>query len=109
MHFDPIDPASREGTYTVVSRGDKHVETVPFKVVHEETAGEQLVVCKDGQPREKLVIRHNGNGIDYRLEAESMEVTFNVARDAKSMTRLEIRGGEPAIMAYFNAGEADSR
>jgi hypothetical protein len=109
MHFDPIDPASREGTCTVVSRGDKHVETVPFTIVHEETAGEQLVIRRGGQPREKLVIKHSGAGIDYRMEVESMEMTLNVARDAKSMTRMEIRGGEPVITAYFNAGEAGGR
>ncbi|MBN1509288.1 MAG: hypothetical protein JW955_20755 [Sedimentisphaerales bacterium] len=109
MHFDPIEPTVGEGTYTVVSRGDKNVETVHFKVLHEETAGEQLVIRKDGEPRERLVIQHNGAEITYRLQAESMEVTLNVAKDAKSMTRLEIRGGQPALTCYFNAAEAANR
>lgn len=109
MHFDPIDPALREGVYTVVYRGDKHVETVHFKVVQEDAAGEELVIRKDGQPREKLMIKHNGAEISYRLEAESLDVTLNVAKDAQSMTRLEIRDGEPVITAYFIAGEAGHR
>jgi hypothetical protein len=105
--FTPIDRVLREGTYAVVSRGDRKAETVRFKVLHEETAGEQLVIQKKGSIGQRLVVKQKGAEVTYRLQSEALEVTFDVAKDGKSMTRLEIVDGEPVITTYFNAGEAD--
>lgn len=107
--FTPIDPDLREGTYAVVRRGNKRAETVRFKVLHEETAGEQLVIQKQGCTGEKLVVEQQGAQVTYRLQKEALEVTFNVAKDGKSMTRLEIVDGEPVMTAYVNAGETADR
>lgn len=109
MCFTPIDPDLREGTYAVVRRGNKRAETVRFKVLHEEPAGEQLVIQKQGCTGEKLVVEQQGAQVTYRLQTEALEVTFNVAKDGKSMTRLEIVDGEPVMTAYVNAGETADR
>jgi len=107
--FSPIDPVLRAGTYTVVSRGDKKTDTVRFKILHEEADGEQLVIQKQGVSGQRLVVKHQGDQIAYHLQSEALEVTFNVAKDGKSMTRLDIRDGEPVITVYCNAGEAGDR
>jgi hypothetical protein len=105
--FTAVDPDTREGTYGVVSRGDKKAQTVRFKVLHEETEGEQLVIRKEGVSGERLVVKHNGARVTYRLQSEVPEVTFEVAKDGKSMTRMEIIDGEPVVTTYSNAGEAE--
>lgn len=105
LHFSDVDPVRRTGIYTVVYRGDNRGQAVPFKVVHEETAGEQLVVRKENASGERLVVKHRGAEIAYRVQSDIAEVTFNVAKDGESMTRLEIRDGEPVMTTYFNAGE----
>jgi hypothetical protein len=109
MCFGPIDPVLRAGTYTVVSRGDKQADTVRFKILHEETEGEQLVIQKQGVSGQRLVVKHQGDEIAYRLQSEALEITLNVAKDGKSMTRLDIRDGEPVVTTYYNAGEIGNR
>ena len=107
MCFSPIDPVLREGAYAIVRRGDQQPDTVQFKVVHEDAAGEELVVRKQKTGGERVTVKQKGAEITYRPQAESSEVTFNVAKDGKSMTRVEIRDGEPVTMVYFNAGDPD--
>lgn len=109
MHFGPVDPVLREGAYIIVHRGGKQPESVRFKVVHEDTAGEQFVIRKEKTGGETLVIQQKGAEIAYRLQSEAAEVTLNVAQDGKSMTRVEIRDGEPTMTVYSNAGETANR
>jgi hypothetical protein len=106
VYFGPIDPVLREGTYTVVRRGEKQIDTVRFKLVHEEAGGEELVIRKEQADSSKLVIQQKGSEITYRVQPEAAEVTLNVAQDGKSMTCVEIRDGEPVTTVYSNAGEA---
>lgn len=105
VHFSSVDSIERTGTYTVVYRGDSQGKAVPFKVLHEEPAGEQLVIKKENASGERLVVKHQGDEIAYRVQSDAAEVTLNVARDGKSMTCLEIRDGEPVMTTYYNAGE----
>ena len=107
MCFTPIDPPSREGAYAVVRRGGKQPDTVRFKVVHEDTAGEELVIRKGQAGSDKVTSQQKGTEVMGRQQSDSAEVTFNVAKDGKSMTRVEIRGGQPATTTYFNAGDSD--
>jgi hypothetical protein len=39
------------------------------------------------------------------LESDAAQVTFNVARDGKSMTCLGIQDGAPVTTTYYSAGE----
>ena len=105
VHFSPVDPVLRTGTYVVVYRGDQQGKAVQFKVLHEETAGEQLVIRKENASDERFVVKHRGDEIAYRVQSEAAEVTFNVAKDGKSMTRLEILDGEPVMTVYYSAGD----
>lgn len=105
VHFSPVDPVLRTGTYVVVYRGDQQGKAVQFKVLHEETAGEQLVIRKESASGERFVVKHQGDKITYRMQSEVTEVTFNVAKDGKSMTRLEILDGEPVMTVYYSAGD----
>lgn len=109
MHFGPVDPVLHEGAYIIVRRGGKQPELVRFKVVHEDTAGEQIVIRKEKTGGDKLVIQQTGAEITYRLQSEAAEVTLNVAHDGKSMTRVEVRDGEPTMTVYSNAGETANR
>ena len=70
-----------------------------------ETAGEQLVIRKESASGERFVVKHQGDKITYRMQSEVTEVTFNVAKDGKSMTRLEILDGEPVMTVYYSAGD----
>jgi len=107
MCFSPIDPVSREGAYAVVWRGGRQPDTVQFKIVHEDTAGEELVIRKEQGGHDKLTGDQQGAEVTRRLQSEPMEATFNVAKNGKSMTRVEIYNGEPVTLVYFNASDSD--
>jgi hypothetical protein len=110
MCFSPIDPVLHEGAYAVVRRGDAQPAAVQFKVVHEDTGGEELVIRKEKAGTDRVAVTQKEKGVEitYRVQREPADVTFNVAKDGKSMTRVELRNGEPVTMVYFNAGDSDN-
>lgn len=104
--FGPIDRVQRTGAYSIVYRGDSQGTAVPFRILHEETEGEQIVVRKETPSGDRLVVEHQGDEITYRVQSDGSEVTFNVAKDGKSMTCLEVRDGEPVATTYYSVGDA---
>jgi len=108
--FTPIDPTQREGAYAIVWPGGRQPDTVRFKVIQEDAAGEQLVVRKEKSGSEKVAVTQKEKGIEitYRVQTEPADVTFNVAKDGKSMTRVELRNGVPVTTIYLNAGDSDN-
>lgn len=106
--FGPIDPVTREGSYSTVYRGGRQPETVRFRIIDEEPAGEHLVIRRE-RAGDRLVVKEQGSEITYRVQSDAAEVTLDVAMDGKSMTRLDIRDGEPVMTTYTNAGDSDPR
>lgn len=97
VHFSSVDPVQRTGTYVTVYRGDQQGKAVQFKVLYEETAGEQLVIRKEGvSPQDPAAKPQEVS------QSQAAEITLNVAKDGQSMTRLEIVGGKPVMTAYSN-------
>jgi hypothetical protein len=93
----------------VVFRSDRRVSTTSFTVIQEEAQGDQLVIREDpqadapdsGQPRDLQP--------SDSTASEAAEATLNVPRDARTMTRLDIRDGEPVMTIYDNAGDQATR
>jgi hypothetical protein len=103
VYFGPIDPVTRTGTYTRVSRGNHQAKTVRFTVFHEETRGDQLVIREEpeaGRP-DSAVDRSPRPSVSPG-SSEAVEVTLNVPRGGETMTRVDIRDGEPVMTVYHS-------
>jgi hypothetical protein len=105
--FEAVDPVSRVGTYTVVSRSSRQADTVPFKILHEEVTGEQVVIRQEpdqlsdaSESRMAPASAHAG-----RPDSATSDVTIYVPRDGRSMTWIDMREGQPVVTMYRNAGE----
>lgn len=102
VYFSLVDPTSREGTYTVVSRNDRQAHTVRFKVVTEEPAGEQLVIRVESGDLSKESL----TGADP--DADHADVTLCIPVHGQSMTRISICDGEPVMTVYRKVGLLDA-
>jgi hypothetical protein len=105
VYFGPIDRVLRTGAYTTAHRGDHRVSTVCFTVIHEEAAGEELVIREEHHTgsRDSNVGDSERSADD---ESRAAEVTLNVPRNGKTMTRVDIRDEQPVMTVYRNAGDA---
>jgi hypothetical protein len=113
LYFGPIDRVLYIGTYTVVSRGSKRVDTVQFQVIHEEITGEQLVIREEPGEYGKERAKRRMEARNRQMEiigpsgpVERAEVTLRVSKDGRTMTRVEMWEDEAVITLYHRAGEA---
>ena len=91
--FTHVDLASGMGKYTVISRQGGPSGEVHFEVVHEEAAGD------------RIIIRAIGGGPDPATShADRSEATLYIDKHNDSLVWAEVRQGKPAVVVYQRAG-----